>query len=92
MQWIEASPHRRGSAYYATHRFLLGDYKPYIYRTDDYGQTWKLLTDGKNGIPADWPVRVVREDPDRQGLLYAGTEFGVYLNQAVFLPRYKEVE
>jgi hypothetical protein len=38
------------------------------------------LTDGKNGIPADWPTRVVREDPDREGLLYAGTEFGVFLS------------
>ncbi len=80
VQWIEASPHRRGSAYYATYRYLLGDYKPYIYRTDDYGQTWTLLTPGTNGIPADWPTRVVREDPDREGLLYAGTEFGMFIS------------
>jgi len=78
--WIEASPHRAGSAYYAVYRYLLGDYAPYLYRTDDYGKTWTRLTDGKNGIPADWPTRVVREDPDREGLLYAGTEFGMFIS------------
>jgi photosystem II stability/assembly factor-like uncharacterized protein len=80
VQYIEASPHRKGSAYYAVYRWLLGDYHPYIYRTDDYGKTWTRLTDGKNGIPADWPTRVVREDPDRAGLLYAGTEFGMFIS------------
>jgi photosystem II stability/assembly factor-like uncharacterized protein len=80
VQYIEASPHRRGSAYYATYRYLLGDYQPYLYRTDDYGVTWTRLTDGTNGIPADWPTRVVREDPDREGLVYAGTEFGMFLS------------
>src|SRR5262249_24495873 len=79
VQYIEASPVRRGSAYYAVYRYLLGDYAPYIYKTDDYGKTWTRLTDGKNGIPADTPTRVVREDPDREGLLYAGTEFGMYI-------------
>lgn len=78
--WIEASPHRRGSAYFATYRYLLGDYAPYIYRTDDYGATWTKLTPGNNGIPNDAPTRVVREDPDREGLLYAGTEFGLYIS------------
>jgi len=80
VQYIDASPHRPGSAYYAVYRYLLGDYAPYIYRTDDYGATWKRLTDGKNGIPADTPTRVVREDPDREGLLFAGTEFGMYVS------------
>jgi photosystem II stability/assembly factor-like uncharacterized protein len=80
VQYIEASPHRKGSAYYAVYRWLLGDYQPYLYRTDDYGKTWTRLTDGKNGIPADWPTRVVREDPDRAGLLYAGTEFGMFIS------------
>jgi photosystem II stability/assembly factor-like uncharacterized protein len=78
--WVEVSPHRKGSAYYAVYRYLLGDYQPYIYRTNDYGATWTRLTDGKNGIPADWPTRVVREDPDREGLLYAGTEFGMFVS------------
>ena len=80
VQFIDPSPHRRGSAYYAVYRYLLGDYKPYIYRTDDYGRTWTLLTTGKNGIPEDWPTRVVREDPSREGLLYAGTEFGMFIS------------
>jgi photosystem II stability/assembly factor-like uncharacterized protein len=80
VQYVEASPHRKGSAYYVVYRYLLGDYQPYIYRTDDYGKTWMRLTDGKNGIPVDWPTRVVREDPDREGLLYAGTEFGMFIS------------
>src|SRR5213076_1348218 len=46
----------------------------------DFGRTWTRLTSGTNGIPADDPVRVVREDPDRAGLLYAGTEFGMYVS------------
>ena len=78
--FIDPSPHRKGSAYFAVYRYLLGDYAPYIYKTDDYGKTWKRLTDGKNGIPADTPTRVVREDPNREGLLYAGTEFGMYVS------------
>ena len=80
VQYIEASPHRKGSAYYAVYRWLLGDFKPYIYLTNDYGHTWTRLTNGKNGIPEDWPTRVVREDPDREGLLYAGTEFGMFIS------------
>jgi photosystem II stability/assembly factor-like uncharacterized protein len=80
VQFIEASPHRKGSAYFAVYRWLLGDYEPYIYLTNDYGATWTRLTTGKNGIPADWPTRVVREDPDREGLLYAGTEFGLFIS------------
>ena len=80
VQWIDASPHRRGSAYFAVYRYLLGDYAPYIYKTDDYGKSWTRLTDGRNGIPADTPTRVVREDPNREGLLYAGTEFGIYIS------------
>jgi photosystem II stability/assembly factor-like uncharacterized protein len=80
VQYIEPSPHRAGSAYIAVYRYLMGDFAPYIYRTDDYGKSWTRLTDGNNGIPADDPTRVVREDPSRAGLLYAGTEFGVYVS------------
>ena len=80
VQYIDASPRRKGSAYFAVYRYLLGDYQPYLYRTDDYGKTWTRMTDGKNGIPADWPTRVVREDPSRDGLLYAGTEFGMFIS------------
>jgi photosystem II stability/assembly factor-like uncharacterized protein len=80
VQNIEPSPHRAGTAYVAIYRYLLGDFAPYIYRTDDYGKSWVRLTDGSNGIAADEPTRVVREDPDRPGLLFAGTEFGMYVS------------
>lgn len=77
---IEVSPHKPFKAYYAVYRDYLGDDAPYLYRTDDQGRSWERLTDGTNGIPPDYPVRVVREDPDREGLLYAGTEFGLYIS------------
>lgn len=77
---VEPSPHNGAKAYIAVLRYQLGDWKPYIYKTTNYGKSWDLLTDGKNGIPADYPVRVVREDPDREGLLYAGTEFGMFVS------------
>ena len=55
----------KGRAYIAAYRYMREhDLKPYIYRTDDYGETWTLLTDGKNGIPVDHPTRVVREDTE----------------------------
>jgi len=77
---VEPSPHQAGKAYFTSLRFQLGDWQPYVYKTTNYGKSWTLLTDGKNGIPADYPVRVVREDPDREGLLYAGTEFGMFIS------------
>jgi photosystem II stability/assembly factor-like uncharacterized protein len=80
VQNIEPSPHRKGAAYIAVYRYLLNDWQPYIYATNDYGATWSRLTDGANGIPKDHPTRVVREDPDRAGLLYAGTEFGMFIS------------
>lgn len=80
VQNIEPGVRNPGTAYVAIHRYLLGDFAPYLYRTDDYGKSWTLLTDGKNGIAADEPTRVVREDPVRPGLLFAGTEFGVYVS------------
>ena len=80
VQNIEPSPHRMGSAYIAVCRYMLNDWQPYVYRTDSYGRSWTRLTDGSNGIPADCPVRVIREDPDREGLLYAGTEFGMFIS------------
>ncbi len=80
VQNIDPSPHRSGSAYYAVLCYLLGDFRPFLWRTDDYGRTWSLLTSGSNGIPADHPTRVVREDPARPGLLYAGTEFGMFVS------------
>lgn len=80
VQTIEASPHRACKAYVAVYRYLLGDWQPYIYRTEDYGQSWTRLTTGSNGIPVDSPTRVIREDPHREGLLYAGTEFGMFVS------------
>jgi photosystem II stability/assembly factor-like uncharacterized protein len=77
---IELSPHDAGRAFLAVHRYRMDDFTPYIFRTNDYGKSWDLITDGKNGIPADHFVRVVREDPNRKGLLYAGTEFGMYIS------------
>ena len=81
IQTVEDSPHMKGRAYIAGYRFMREhDLKPYIYRTDNYGETWTLLTDGKNGLPIDHPTRVVREDPKQAGLLYAGTEFGFFVS------------
>jgi len=80
VQSIDASPHRRGSAYYSVLCYQLGDFQPYIWRTDDYGKSWTRLTTGTNGIPNNQPTRVAREDPDREGLLYAGTEFGMFVS------------
>ncbi|MDB4912796.1 MAG: hypothetical protein JWM95_440, partial [Gemmatimonadetes bacterium] len=80
VQNIDPSPHRPGAAYVAVLRYLLGDFQPYIYKTENYGKSWTRLTTGSNGIPADYPTRVVREDPTRPGLLYAGTEFGMFVS------------
>ena len=80
VQNIEPSPHRKGAAYIAVYRYLLNDWQPYIYATNDYGANWTRLTDGRNGIPANFTTRVVREDPDREGLLYAGTDFGMFIS------------
>jgi photosystem II stability/assembly factor-like uncharacterized protein len=77
---IEDSPHRKGSAYVSVYRMYLDDFKPYLYMTNDYGAHWTLLTDGANGIPADQPMHVVREDPEQEGLLYAGTLQGAYVS------------
>ncbi len=74
---IEASPRDAGTAYVAVDRHQLDDLKPYIYKTSDYGKTWSRL--GK-GIPDSTFVRAVREDPKKRGLLYAGTESGVYVS------------
>ncbi len=76
---IEPSHHEPGVAYVSVLRYQLGDPKPYVYRSENYGQRWRLLSDG-NGIPEDFPVRVVREDPKQPGLLYAGTEYGLFVS------------
>jgi photosystem II stability/assembly factor-like uncharacterized protein len=77
---VEPSPHNAAKAYITVLRYMFGDWKPYIYKTENYGQRWTLLTDGRNGIPADHPTRVVREDPEREGLLFAGTEYGMFVS------------
>ena len=77
---IDLSAHAPGRAFVAVYKYREADFRPYLFRTDDYGQSWDRLTDGDNGIPDDHFVRVVREDPDRRGLLYAGTEFGLYVS------------
>ena len=74
---IDASPYDPGSAYVAVDRHQSDDLHPYIYITHDYGKTWANLT---KGIPDNVFVRSVREDPQRRGLLYAGTETGVYVS------------
>jgi photosystem II stability/assembly factor-like uncharacterized protein len=74
---IEASPHEAGAAYVAVDRHQNDDVAPYIYKTADYGSTWTRIT---TGIPDRSFVRAVREDPKRRGLLYAGTERGVYVS------------
>jgi photosystem II stability/assembly factor-like uncharacterized protein len=77
---IEDSPHRRGSAYVSVYRMYLNDFKPYLYMTNDFGEHWTLLTNGSNGIPGDQPMHVVREDPEQEGLLYAGTLEGAFVS------------
>lgn len=77
---VEPSPHNPAKAYVAVLRNQLGDDKPYIYKTEDYGKTWTLLTDGSNGIPDGQATRVIREDPAQEGVLYAGTEFGLFIS------------
>jgi photosystem II stability/assembly factor-like uncharacterized protein len=74
---IDPSPFDTGTAYVAADRHQSDDFHPYIYKTSDYGKTWTKLT---NGIPDTAFVRVVREDPKKRGLLYAGTETGLYVS------------
>ena len=74
---IDASPHDAGTAWVAANRYQLDDYRPYVYVTTDFGATWRLAV---TGLPADSFVRVVREDPKRRGLLFAGTETGVHVS------------
>jgi len=73
---IDLSAHAPGRAHIAAYRYRMADYGSYIFRTDDYGQTWTRI--GTEGIAEGHFVRVIREDPERQGLLFAGTEFGLY--------------
>ncbi|MEO8448303.1 MAG: glycosyl hydrolase [Gemmatimonadota bacterium] len=74
---IEASAHEKGKAYLAANRFQLNDFAPYLYKTADYGKTWTRIN---SGISASEFTRVIREDPVRPGLLFAGTERGVWVS------------
>jgi len=74
---IEASPHDPGTAYLAATMYKSDDFRPYLYRTNDYGKTWKKIV---NGIGSEAFTRVIREDAQRRGLLYAGTETGMYFS------------
>jgi len=74
---IEASPFRPGTAYVAANHYQHDDFKPYVYRTDDYGETWTKIV---NGIGDRDFARVIREDPQRAKLLYLGTEHGIYVS------------
>ncbi len=81
-QWIqvnsiEVSPHDKATAYVAATRYKFDDFRPYLYQTSDYGKTWTAIA---NGIPDGAFTRVVREDPVRRGLLFAGTETGLYVS------------
>lgn len=77
---IELSSHKAGKAYVAVYNYRYNDFKPYIYKTENFGESWTSLTKNNNGIPADHFVRCIAEDPNREGLLYAGTEFGMYIS------------
>ncbi len=79
MMWncIDVDPFKKGAAYVVGTRYKLDDFKSYIYKTEDYGKTWKLIV---NGIPSLHFARAVRADRKRAGLLYAGTEYGMYIS------------
>ena len=76
---IELSSHEPGRAIVAVYNYRNNDFNPYIIVTNDYGESWKIISKN-NGIPSDHFVRAVAEDPERKGLLYAGTEFGAYVS------------
>ncbi|PKL83542.1 MAG: glycosyl hydrolase [Ignavibacteriae bacterium HGW-Ignavibacteriae-3] len=74
---IEANPFNEGGLYVAATRYKSDDYRPYILKTEDFGRSWKKIV---NGIGSDHFTRVVRADSKRQGLLFAGTEQGIYIS------------
>jgi photosystem II stability/assembly factor-like uncharacterized protein len=74
---IEVNPFIKGSVYIVGTKYKSGDYQPYIYKTEDYGESWKKIT---NGIGQESFTRALRADPKRKGLLYAGTEKGMYIS------------
>jgi len=77
MNCIDVHPFVEGGAYVAATSYKFGDYTPYLYKTTDYGKTWEVITDG---IPDTYYTRAIRADQTRPGLLYAGTEWGMYIS------------
>jgi len=75
---IEPSPFDEGTCYVAGTLYKAGDYKPYLYVTKDYGKSWSKIT---NGIDNEHFTRVLRADPNHEGMLYAGTESGMYISK-----------
>ncbi len=74
---VEPSPHDPATAYFAALRYQLGDSRPHLFKTTNFGKTWVRIV---NGLPENAPTRVIREDPDREGLLYAGTDVGLFIS------------
>ncbi|MBK6477023.1 MAG: glycosyl hydrolase [Saprospiraceae bacterium] len=74
---LEPDPYNDGGCYFAATGYKQGDFTPYLYKTEDYGKSWKKIT---NGIKSEHFTRVIRCDPNRKGLLYAGTETGMYIS------------
>jgi len=74
---IEADPHNEGACYLAATSYKNGDYQPYLYKTNDYGKSWKKIV---NGIDPSHFTRAIRVDPSQEGMLYAGTESGMYVS------------
>jgi photosystem II stability/assembly factor-like uncharacterized protein len=78
---VEPSPHQAGTVYVAATRYKLDDNNPYLLKSSDYGQTWSSIAgQGEGAMPSDEIVRVIRTDPNREGLLYVGTETGLYVS------------
>jgi hypothetical protein len=78
VSWVEAGPHDPAVAYVALDRHTFGDFTPYVFRTADFGRTWRRIVGPESGVRGF--VHVIKEDPERPGLLYAGTEFGLWIS------------
>ena len=74
---IDPSPFEAGTAYVAATNYQQDDFRPFLFKTNDFGKTWKKIV---NGIPDTHFTRAIREDPNHEGLLVAGTEFGLYIS------------
>lgn len=77
MNCIDVHPTKKGVAYVAATSYKFGDYTPYLYKTTNYGKSWEVITDG---IPENYYTRAIRADQTRDGLLYAGTEWGMFIS------------